>query len=42
MTMKLNSEKVVKNLRKVGCKIKIDLKKLSLKLLYRLRRLFSE
>ncbi|KKL05111.1 hypothetical protein LCGC14_2609280, partial [marine sediment metagenome] len=25
-----------------GCKIKIDLKKLSLKLLYRLRRLFSE
>ena len=42
MTMKLNSEKVVKNLKKVGCKIKIDMKKLSLKLLYRLRRLFSE
>ena len=29
MTMKLNSEKVVKNLKKVGCKIKVDLKKLN-------------
>ncbi len=42
MTMKFNSEKVVKNLRKLCCKIKIDLKILSLKILYKLRKLFSE
>lgn len=42
MTMKFNSEKVVKNLKKVGCKIKLDLKILSLKILYKLRKLFSE
>lgn len=42
MTMKFNSEKVVKNLKKVGCKIKIDLKILSLKLIYKLKKLFSE
>ena len=42
MNLKINSEKVVKKLKKVGCKIKLDLKILSLKILYKLRKLFSE